>query len=419
VRANVDPVAARRARVALTATLAIQVYASLAATAGAVLAPVIAPDFGLSPNLVGVFTGLVYAGSMSASLVAGALIARRGPIRLSQICVLVCAAGVALLPIAAALPVALLLLVVAPIVIGLGYGPITPASSDVLSRTAHPARMALTFSIKQTGVPAGAALGGALLPALALGFGWKPALAGIAALGVLVALAAQITRSDLDRHRERDRQFTLASVLKPLRSVLESPELRGLAVLSFFYAATQVSLTSYLVVYTAESLGRSLVTAGLALSVATLGGIVGRVLWGAVADRYIEPRRLLMLLGVVAGLCAFATAAYPAGWPIAPLFAVVTLFGATAIGWNGVQLAEVARHAPSGEAGAITGAAAFVGFSGVVIGPPLFGALAALTGSYRAGFVAVGLAALASGVWFWRRGRDKRRQPGERRGDGA
>ena len=105
----------------------------------------------------------------------------------------------------------------------------------------------------------------------------------------------------------------------------------------------------------------------------------------------------------MAGLCAFATAAYPATWPIAPLFAVVALFGATAIGWNGVQLAEVARHAPPGEAGAITGAAAFVGFSGVVVGPPLFGALAALTGSYRAGFVAVGVAALASGLWFWRR----------------
>ena len=47
-------------------------------------------------------------------------------------------------------------------------------------------------------------------------------------------------------------------------------------------------------------------------------------------------------------------------------------FGATAIGWNGVQLAEVARHAPPGEAGAMTGATGFVTFSGVVVGPPLF-----------------------------------------------
>ena len=75
------------------------------------------------------------------------------------------------------------LLALAPLVIGLGYGPITPASSHVLARTAPPSRMALTFSIKQTGVPAGAALAGALLPALALRIGWRAAFVAVAALG--------------------------------------------------------------------------------------------------------------------------------------------------------------------------------------------------------------------------------------------
>jgi MFS-type transporter involved in bile tolerance (Atg22 family) len=62
-------------------------------------------------------------------------------------------------------------------------------------------------------------------------------------------------------------------------------------------------------------------------------------------------------------------------------------FGATAIGWNGVQLAEVARRAPPGQAGAVTGACGVITFSGVVLGPPLFAALAAATGSYRNGFL--------------------------------
>ena len=37
---------------------------------------------------------------------------------------------------------------------------------------------------------------------------------------------------------------------------------------------------SFLVVYLTESLGYSLVAAGFALTVANLGGIVGRILWG-------------------------------------------------------------------------------------------------------------------------------------------
>jgi MFS family permease len=396
-----------RGVVALAATLAIQIYASFAANATAVLAPIVAPEFQLPPNLVGVFIGLVYAGSMFASLASGSLIARYGPIRLSQLAVVLCAAGLALIPLASLAPLALVaLLVVAPLVIGAGYGPITPASSQVLARTAPPSRMALTFSIKQTGVPAGAALGGAILPALALAVGWQHALAATAAFGIFVVLAAQPLRSDLDRGRDRMRSaFALRGLFAPLRNVLRNRTLLELTVVSFFYAAMQVSLTSFLVVYVTESLGRSLVAAGFSLTVATLGGVVGRILWGFVADAAWRPRTVLGAIGIGAGALSLALAAYPDDGSHALLLALCAVFGATAIGWNGVQLAEVARNAPPGQAAAVTGAAGFIGFSGVVIGPPLFGVLASVSGSYRAGFVAMGLATIACGAWSLARAR--------------
>jgi hypothetical protein len=65
------------ATIALAATLAIQVFTSLASTATAVLAPEIARDFGLPAKLVGGFIGLLYVGSMTASLASGHFIARR------------------------------------------------------------------------------------------------------------------------------------------------------------------------------------------------------------------------------------------------------------------------------------------------------------------------------------------------------
>lgn len=86
-------------------------------------------------------------------------------------------------------------------------------------------------------------------------------------------------------------------------------------------------------------------------------------------------------------------------WESWLLLSVVALFGATAIGWNGVQLAELAREAPIGTAGAITGAAGFVTFAGVVVGPPLFALLAGITASYRIGFVTFAVVSLiAAGV---------------------
>jgi MFS family permease len=176
-----------------------------------------------------------------------------------------------------------------------------------------------------------------------------------------------------------------------------------LSMVGFVYAAMQMCLMSFLVVYLSETLRYPLIAAGLALTTANVGGIAGRVAWGAVADRWIAPRRLLALIGMASAALAFATASFGATWPVSGTLAVAGLFGATAIGWNGVQLSQVARHAPAGQAGAITGASGFVTFAGVVSGPPLFALLAAVTDSYRVGFVVFGAACLACGAALLRR----------------
>ncbi|MBA3505869.1 MAG: hypothetical protein H0T80_08850, partial [Betaproteobacteria bacterium] len=64
----------RDAMVALTATLAIQMFTSLAATAPAVLAPALAQDLGITGTWIGVFVGLIYAGAMVSSLASGGFI---------------------------------------------------------------------------------------------------------------------------------------------------------------------------------------------------------------------------------------------------------------------------------------------------------------------------------------------------------
>ncbi|MDQ6620645.1 MAG: MFS transporter [Pseudomonadota bacterium] len=391
VRDGADPTTLRDTVVALTVTLAIQIFVAFTSAATPVLAPVIGRDLGIAPRLVGVFVGLVYVGSMVASLAAGQFIGRHGPIRVSQASVLVCAAGLALVAFSASTSIALLVL--APLVIGLGYGPITPASSDVLARTTPASRMALTFSIKQTGVPAGAAIAGAVLPALALGLGWRSAFVMVALLGVAIAIISEIPRRKLDGDARADATpFSLARLTAPLSTLLRNPRLRELSVTGFVYAATQMCLMSFLVVYLTETLGQSLFSAGLALTTANVGGIVGRIAWGAIADRWSAPRRMLGLVGLGAGTCAYLAASFDGAWTPIALLAVCAAFGATAIGWNGVQLSEVARQAPEGEAGVITGASGFITFGGVVLGPPLFALLASLFGSYRVGFAVFGTA---------------------------
>jgi len=312
----------------------------------------------------------------------------------SQVCVVFCAIGACVCALA---PVDMpALLALAAVVLGAGYGPITPASSQLLQRTAAPSRMALTFSIKQTGVPAGAALAGALLPALSIAIGWRTAFAAAGAFGIAIIAASQPIRARLDMDTLAPRAFSLAGIFAPLALLRQSRPLLELALLSLVYSATQVCLVSFLVVHLTESLHWTLVSAGFALTAATVGGVAGRIGWGFVADRWLRPRSALSAIGLLAGACGVGMTLATPQWPAPAMIGLAALFGATAIGWNGVQLAEVARLAPPGTAGKVTGASGFVTFAGVVIGPPSFALLASLTGSYRVGFAT--FAALSTGM---------------------
>jgi MFS family permease len=199
----------------------------------------------------------------------------------------------------------------------------------------------------------------------------------------------------LDADRQPTLPFTFATISEPLSIVLRTPALRRLSATSFTYSAVQVSLTSFMVVFLTDMLRWTLVAAGLVLTVSTLGGVAGRIGWGAIADRSNAPRKVLALIGVLAAGCALVLAFATPQWPVAPVAIVSVLFGATAIGWNGVQLAEVARHAPRGRAGAVTGATGFITFFGVVVGPPAFAAIAGTAAGYRGAFVLLAALALA------------------------
>lgn len=371
----------------LAITTAIQVLVSAAVLTLPVMAPAVASALGTSPAYTGLYVAIVYAGAMLASLAAGPAVTRFGAIRMSQVGLVLCAAGLAL----SAVP-SLLAIAAGALLIGLGYGPITPSSSHLLARTTPANRMSLVFSVKQTGVPLGGVVAGAVVPGLLLWSGWQAALLAVAAANVLCAVLAQVLRPSMDADRDPSQALVLGHLAKPVRLVLSHPALRMLAGCSFIFSMCQLSLTAFLVTYLEAVLSYGLVAAGLALSLAQIGGVTGRVLWGYVADRWLGARRMLTALSLLMCLAALATALVDSRLPSVLVLAVLIVFGASAIGWNGVYLAETARQAPPGQASMATGGTLAVTYFGVVLGPPIFGALATAFGSYRAGFVALAIA---------------------------
>ncbi|GGJ98596.1 MFS transporter [Pseudomonas matsuisoli] len=380
----------------LVITLAIQALVSMASFTLPVLAPEAARSIGSSASLVGLYVALIYLAAMISSLLSGRWIPRLGAIRVSQICLLSAAAGLAFAAIGT-LPT----MAISAVLLGAGYGPVTPASSHILARTTPANRMGFMFSLKQTGVPLGGVLAGALVPSLVNGFGWQGAVLVVGLACVVMAGIAQTTRADLDSDRRPDFRAT-NNPFQPLALIFAHPSIRNLALCSFVFGAMQLCLTTYLVTYLTHSYGLALVTAGLVLSLAQGGGMVGRLLWGWVGDRWLAPRRLLPLLAMAMALSSLATAAFTPSWPLAIVVLVSIFFGATAIGWNGIYLAEVARLAPAGSAGQYTGGTLFFTYFGVVAGPPTFALLTESSGSLALGYGVFGALLLVIGLMLAR-----------------
>ncbi|SDH66395.1 MFS transporter [Roseospirillum parvum] len=385
----------------LGATTAVQSLVAMAALSPPVFAGPASADLGLPASAVGYYMSALYMAAMVASLASGAMMARFGAMRVSQACLVLAGLGLAVMAFSATLPTVLLALpavLVGTWVLGLGYGPVTPASSHILAATTRPGNRALMFSIKQTGVPLGGVLAGALIPPLVLWGGWQGAALAVGAACLVLAGLVQPVRPALDRDRQPRAPLRITALAGPIRLIWRTPALRRLGLASFAFAAMQLCLGTFLVTFLETEAHMSLVDAGLVLSLTQGGGVVGRIIWGWVADRRVAPHLLLFLLGLGMAGGAVVFGLTGPDWPWLMVAGLGTLLGTAAIGWNGVFLSEVARHAPPGEAGAATGGALFMTFAGVVVGPALFALLLATPGGYPLAFAALAALCVAGAV---------------------
>jgi len=385
-----------RLPVLVGATTLVQALVTLATLAIATLGPTVTRALGVSPETVGYQMSLVYlAGACSAAL-GGTLVARFGAGRVAQAALVLCGGGCALAALGS-----LWVLLPASILIGVGYGLTNPSSSHVLFRFSPARHRNLIFSLKQTGVPLGGVLAGLMLPPLSLALGWQAGLVTAAALALVVAVALQQARTAWDDDRRPDAPLR-GDPLASLRLIWGHEPLRALALMTFCFAAVQLCLTTFLVTLLVEDLGRSLVLAGAVASVVQVAGALGRVFWGWLADRLGGGLMTLVLIGTVSVVCSATAGLMTPAWTTPAIVAVLTVYGLSAIGWNGVFLAEVARLCPPGKVGLATGGALFFTFGGVAVGPALYSLMVPLLGGYAITYPAIGLFALAGTVLIWR-----------------
>ena len=390
-----DKFSTHGATVPLAATFAVQTMAAMVLFGVTVIAPAAAPDIGVEATLIGTFTAIAYGFGMLAGLLTGAVTDRYGAIRICQVTMVFAFIGVAVLtlstPMAAVVSAALL---------GLCYGPVNPVSTHILARVSPEKWRPLIFSIKQTGVPVGSAIAGTLLPVIVIAFDWRLAIITAGTMALIVAISIQPLRQRLDAIHRPKRKIHASDIVNPLKFIWRKPRLRCLAVIAFAYSGCQVAISVFYVVYLTAVLSIPLTIAGLIFTILQIGAIVGRLLWGALADRFYPASRVLVWLGFAMGIVSIIAGLFAPGWLIWVVGLVSFLIGATSSGWNGVFFSELVKYAPSEQTGEAASGIQFVIMAGVTVVPPLFGIIVTVTGGYFPAFFAIGCGMIAAAVYL-------------------
>ena len=344
------------------------------------VAPKVVESYAISSALIGYQVSLISLSMLLSLVFGGDLSVRWGGCRVSQLGLALCILGcvIAMLPhpgfmLLSALPM------------GLGYGLVSPATSQVLMRFTPPARRNFIFSLKQTGVPLGGIAAGGIAPAVAVWAGWQWAL-----LVNALALAVLLLLMERGRaHWDDDRDPAARWITDPfggLGYVWRDRALRLLGIAGGAFVIMQLALLTFTVIFFVEEMKLGLVQAGMILMASQAGGVAGRLFWGWVADALRDCFTALALLGAVMTVTTLLCLAITAAWPMTALCTLFFVLGTTASGWNGAFLAEVARLAPTASVSAATGGSLFLVKIGKFIGPIIFTLAYQATGSYASAF---------------------------------
>ena len=348
----------------------------------------------LPESWIGYYTSLLYAAAIVGSVSTARLMAHFS-VRFMQLGSLVATGlGYVLFSCIAppALDVAIASMGIA--LMGLSYGTIVPSSSLVLAETYSQRMQPLVVSVRQTGVPIGTALVALIAPFIAQHYGWQsmtPAVLAVLGLTFLLSLPGLWRFSSLSANLPR-RQHLLASV----QSALSEPVTRRLALMAGVYAMNQAALTTYLVPGMVWLHGLSVGKSAGYLAVATIAGAVARIVFGMTTSRFGRATLHLALIGLATGLAWLLLL-----WPLPSALRLTVgsaLLGMTAMGWNGILIAELGMAAPAGRTAEAVAAGTSFAYLGVLVAPLTFVQLDHLLGSKTGALAGIALLAVIAGV---------------------
>ena len=384
------------------------------------LAPFLKSSFHLDNAQIG---GLISATAVAYAptlIFAGWLADRIGVRRALIIGSAITGVGIGAVALAPSYPVMLLLLAFS----GFGCGFIYPTAVKAIMVWFPARERGTAVGVNQSAVNISGMLGAAVMPALAIAFGWRSgfllasvmafAICGVAIAfyrdprpderawgpGVAAGAGRPLTMSEPEQGLPAvtgDEAVDRAALKPGFLTVIRSRDILLMGLAAMFLCMVEFSALAHLVLFLHTSWAYTAVAAGGLLAFCQAAGAFGKPLSGLISDRLLGGRRKapLLVLALLSGLaCAILALMHPGQTGL--LWAALALLGVGAVGWGGLfgtLAGETAGPAAAGAAAGVTGA---IDNIGIFIGPPLFGFLVDRYGTYGPAWWAMVGASLAA-----------------------
>jgi len=335
------------------------------------LAPFVVTYFHINKAQLGLAFTAIMLGSAFTVAVGGILVDRFGERNVTI------AAGVGIFTtlVVAALVPSYTWLVCWLFMMGFAYSAVTPAGGRAILTWFQRDR-GFAMSIRQMGVPAGAVLGGIIMPALAARYDYQVSLIAVAFVALVLTTGAALVYHE-PQPDERMPKTHVRDVVAGMSILARDPRTIFFALLCAVLAIAQ-QVTQGFVALTAVLLGHTTIAVAAAVfASAQIASIFGRIGWGLVSDNLFGGNRVLPI-GICAGIAVVAALGLAISAPsnVPLLFASAILMGLSGSSWNGLFAAGLAEIGGIRFSGSAIGFGLTAIFLSGAIGPVAFGVLA-------------------------------------------
>ncbi len=347
-----------------------------------IIAVVFIEDLGISRAQLGMAFAVNTVGAAILSPFVGRLTDRIGGRSSLIVVALASATAFVLLGVASSL----LVLLVASTIGAVAQANANPATNKLIAEDLPSGSQGIVTGIKQSGVQAFVFVGGAIVPAMALAWGRWSAYLVFAAFAVGLAAVAwfflpRSTAND-DGSWVRDSSRLPADI--------------WWITTYGFLLGFGGSVTVLYALFTTERLGQSVVVGGAVVAVVGITAMPARIAWARYAERYQAYRLSLIVIALLAiGGSIALLASSSAWWWLVWVAAILTGIGPSS--WNSVGMLGLIVFAGPAAAGRASGVVLFGFLIGLGAGPPLFGWMVDVTGTYT-GLWIISLVAYAAGL---------------------